>query len=116
MVALGLVERVNALQPARRHHRPRLEAGRDELRHQLRHYAGTTADFGLPEQIGQIVNVMHVAPLIQSETISTARLPNLILIYPLPSIVERLDLAKPSPLSVNRDMKCIRYCLVESES
>ena len=78
--------------------------------------AGTTEDFGLPEQIGQIVNVMHVAPLIQSETISTARLPNLILIYPLPSIVERLDLAKPSPLSVNRDMKCIRYCLVESES
>ena len=78
--------------------------------------AGTTEDFGLPEQIGQIVNVMHVAPLIQSETISTAGLPNLILIYPLSSIVERQDLAKPSPRSVNRDMKCIRYCLVESES
>jgi hypothetical protein len=52
----------------------------------------------------------------QSETVPTAGLLNLILIYPLPSIVERLDLAKPSPLSVNRDMKCIRYCLVESES
>ena len=78
--------------------------------------AGTAEDFGLPEQIGQIVNVMHVAPLIQSETISTAGLPNLILIYPLSSIVGRQDLVKPSPLSVNRDMKCIRYCLVESES
>ena len=52
----------------------------------------------------------------QSETVPTAGLPNLILIYALPSIVERQDLVKPSPLSVNRDMKCIRYCLVESES
>ena len=41
----------------------------------------------------------------QSETVPTAGLPNLILIYPLSSIVGRQDLAKPSPRSVNRDMK-----------
>ena len=67
--------------------------------------ARTTEDFGRPEQIGQIVNVRHVAPLTQPETISTAGLPNLILIYPLSSIVERQDLAKPSSRSINRDRK-----------
>ena len=67
--------------------------------------AGTTEDFGLPEQVGQIVNVVHVAPLMLSETTSTAGLPNLILIYALPSIVERIDLTKPCPPSVNREMK-----------
>ena len=41
----------------------------------------------------------------QSEPVPAAGLPNLILIYPLPAIVERLDLAKPCPPSVNRDMK-----------
>ena len=37
--------------------------------------------------------------------VPTAGLPNLILISPLPSIVERLDLAKPCPHSVIRDRK-----------
>jgi hypothetical protein len=41
----------------------------------------------------------------QSETVPTAGLPNLILVYPLSSIVERQDLAKPSPRSVSRGMK-----------
>ena len=78
--------------------------------------AGPTEDFVLPEQVGEIVNVMHVAPLMQSETVRTAGLPNLILIYSLSSIVGRQDLAKPSPRSVNRDMKCIRHGLAGLES
>jgi hypothetical protein len=41
----------------------------------------------------------------QSETVPTAGWPNLILIYPLPAMVERLDLAKPYSHSVNRDRK-----------
>src|ERR1017187_2384573 len=41
----------------------------------------------------------------QSETVPTAGLPNLILVYPLSSIVERLDLEKPCPPSVRRGMK-----------
>jgi hypothetical protein len=67
--------------------------------------AGTTEDFGLPEQVDQIINVVHVASLMLSETISTDGLPNLTLIYPLPAIVGRQDLAKPCPHSVNRDRK-----------
>jgi hypothetical protein len=41
----------------------------------------------------------------QSEAVPTAGLPNLILICPLPAIVERLGLAKPCPHSVTRDRK-----------
>ena len=43
--------------------------------------------------------------LMQSETVPTAGWPSLIMIYPLPAILERLDLAKPCPPSVNREMK-----------
>jgi hypothetical protein len=41
----------------------------------------------------------------ESETVPTAGWPNLMPNYLLPSVVERLDLAKPCPHSVNGDRK-----------